>query len=398
LPFFSTFWHGVELAADMAWSTWWALVLGFTIAGAVETFVSETKLTRALGGKGWKSVGLGTLFGAASSSCSFGAVATTKSLFKKGASPEASLAAFQFASTNLVLELGLVMWVLLGWQFVFANIVSGLILITLLVLVFRFVIPHHWFEVAREHVKATEGIRDPNCGMEVDPEADDVVSLETGAGDKFFFCSKSCRAAYQNQNEESSLRGQLLTQKGWQNVFRNAMGEWQMLWKDILSGFLIAGLIGAFVPREWWATLFAFGGNTTFLTVLASSLLGVLIGVITFVCSVGNVPFALILWKNGIAFGGVMAFIFADLIVPPIVHAYQRYYGWRMALTLFVTIFLTATVAGVVIHYLWTFVGLVPETGQVGGTAPGGHTWYLNLIFTLVFLIQLYLVRSGSDD
>ena len=398
MTFISTLWHGIELAAEMAWATWWALVLGFSIAGAVESFVSETKMTRALGGKGWKSIGLGTLFGAASSSCSFGAVATTKSLFKKGASPEASLAAFQFASTNLVFELGLVMWVLLGWQFVFANLISGLILIGLLAMVFRFVVPYHWFETAREHIKATEGVRDPNCGMEIDPESDNVVSLETGEGDKQYFCSKSCRDAYREQKQERSLRERLLTQKGWGDAFRNAMGEWQMLRKDILSGFLIAGLIGAFVPREWWTTLFAFGGDTTFLTVLNSSLLGVSIGVVTFVCSVGNVPFALILWKNGIAFGGVMAFIFADLIVPPIVHAYQRYYGWRMALTLFVTIFLTATTAGVIIHYLWTIIGLVPRPGELGGVAPSGYTLYLNLFFTLVFLIQLYLARNGSGD
>jgi len=397
LSFFSTLWHGIELAAEMAWSTWWALVLGFTIAGAVESFVSETKMTRALGGKGWKSVGLGTLFGAASSSCSFGAVATTKSLFKKGASPEASLAAFQFASTNLVLELGLVMWVLLGWQFVFANIVSGLILIALLVMVFRFIIPHGWFEAAREHVKVSEGTRDPNCGMEVDPEAEDVVSMEAESGEMLYFCSKNCRDTYREQADEASLYERLLTARGWKTAFRNAMGEWQMLWKDILLGFLIAGLIGAFVPREWWTTLFAFGGESNFLTVVASSLLGVLIGVVTFVCSVGNVPFALILWKNGIAFGGVMAFIFADLIVPPIVHAYQRYYGWRMALALFVTIFLTATVAGVSIHYLWTMVGLVPAAGELGGVAPSGYTLYLNLFFTLVFLIQLFLVHADDD-
>jgi uncharacterized membrane protein YraQ (UPF0718 family) len=395
---FSTFQHALALAAEMAWSTWWALVLGFTIAGAVESFVSEEKMTQALGGKGWRSILLGILFGAASSSCSFGAVATTKSLFKKGASPEASLAAFQFASTNLVLELGLVMWVLLGWQFVFANIVSGLILITLLVLVFRYLIPRAWFAAARDHVKRTEGVRDPNCGMEVDPEADDVVTLDLEEGGTLYFCSKNCRDAYRERSDEVPAHRRLLTRKGWENAFRKAIGEWQMLWTDILIGFLIAGLIGAFVPREWWATLFSFAGETTFLNAVASALLGVLIGVITFVCSVGNVPFALILWKNGIAFSGVMSFIFADLIVPTIVHAYKRYYGWRMALTLFAAIFLTAAVAGVLIHYLWHLVGLVPESGEVGGTAPSGYTLYLNLFFTLVFVAQLYVTRSRSGE
>ena len=377
----------------MSWATWWALVLGFTIAGAVESFASEERMTKALGGKGLKSVLLGTLFGAASSSCSFGAVATTKSLFKKGASPEASLGAFQFASTNLVIELGLVMWVLLGWQFVFANFISGLILIALLVIVFRFCIPQSWFDVAREHLQDVEGTRDPNCGMEVDPDADDTLSMEANTGETLYFCSQNCLETYQKQMQGMTLHERLLTRKGWENAFRSAIGEWQMLWKDILAGFVIAGLIAAFVPREWWTTLFRFGTENTLLTVIESSLLGVFIGVITFVCSVGNVPFALILWKNGIAFGGVMSFIFADLIVPNITNAYRRYYGWRMALCLFLTIFFTAATAGVIIHYLWGVIGLVPDAGQLGGTAPSGYTLYLNILFTLLFLVQLYVVR-----
>jgi len=388
--------NGLTLAIEMGWETWWALVLGFTIAGAVESFVSEQTMTRALGGQGWRSIALGTLFGAASSSCSFGAVATTKSLFKKGASPEASLAAFQFASTNLVIELGLVMWVLLGWQFVFANLVSGLILIFLLVLVFRFCIPKAWFDAAREHVKKAEGVRDPNCGMEVDPQAEKTLSLQIEDGETLYFCSAHCRDAYQKRVQEMSFNERLLTNRGWENAFRKAIGEWQMLWKDILFGFLAAGLIAAFVPREWWAILFRFGSDSTFLAVVESSLLGVLIGVITFVCSVGNVPFALILWKNGIAFGGVMSFIFADLIIPSITHAYRRYYGWRMALTLFVAIFFTAAATGVIIHYLWSTLGFVPKAGQMGGTAPAGYTLYLNILFTLLFAVQIYVARFRS--
>lgn len=386
----------MELALEMGWATWWALVLGFTIAGAVESFVSEERMTRALGGKGLKSVLLGTLFGAASSSCSFGAVATTKALFKKGASPEASLGAFQFSSTNLVIELGLVMWVLLGWQFVFANFVAGLVLIALLVLIFRFFIPDKWFEAAREHVKDVEGVRDPNCGMEVDPESDNTLSMETTTGEVLYFCSQNCLETYRKQMQGMTLHERLMTRKGWENAFRNAIGEWQMLWKDILAGFVIAGLIAAFVPREWWAAVFRFGSENTLLTVIESSLLGVFIGVITFVCSVGNVPFALILWKNGIAFGGVMSFIFADLIVPNITNAYRRYYGWRMALCLFLTIFFTAATTGVIIHYLWGFIGLVPDSGQLGGTAPSGYTLYLNILFTLLFLAQLYVVRNKT--
>jgi hypothetical protein len=372
----------------MAWSTWWALVLGFTITGAVEAFISEKKMTRLLGGSGPRELVLGTFLGAASSSCSFGAVATAKSLFKKGASPEASLGAFQFASTNLVIELGLVMWVLLGWQFVAANFLAGLILIALLVFAFRYLIPSGWFERAREHVRGKEGERDPQCGMEVDLGSDATVVLETESG-PLYFCSESCRKAYIKQQKDLTLQDRLLTTKGWAAAFRNAIGEWTMLWKDIAAGFLIAGLIAAFVPRQWWTALFEIGPHGSILWVASSAVIGVIVGVITFVCSVGNVPFALILWQNGIPFGGVMAFIFADLIVPTITDAYRRYYGLRMALVLFSTIFISAVIAGVIIHYIWSGLGLVPPPGELGGVAPSGYTLYLNIFFSLLFLAQL---------
>ena len=388
MNFSMTVWEGLKLAGEMAWATWWALVLGFTVAGAVEAFVSEEKMSRVLGGRGLREIVLGTAFGAASSSCSFGAVATAKSLFKKGASPEASLGAFQFASTNLVIELGLVMWVLLGWQFVAANFLSGLILIALLVVAFRWILPDRWFEEARRHVKETEGVRDPNCGMEVDPEADDTKKLETEGGD-LYFCSDSCRKAYREKHESITVRDRLTTRRGWRNAFHNAVGEWAMLWKDIVAGFLIAGLIAAFVPRSWWAAMFSLGAANSFVQVALSAVIGVVVGVITFVCSVGNVPFALVLWKNGIPFGAVMSFIFADLIVPTITDAYRRYYGWRMAATLFATIFVCAVVAGILIHYIWHAVGLVPPEGQLGGVAPSGYTLYLNIIFTILFIAQL---------
>ncbi|RMB18484.1 hypothetical protein ATH50_1942 [Haloplanus aerogenes] len=384
--------EGLTLAAEMGWETWWALVLGFTIAGAVETFVSEEKMSAVLGGHGWRELGLGTLFGAASSSCSFGAVATTKSLFKKGASPVASLAAFQFASTNLVIELGLVMWILLGWQFVIADYVAGLFLIGLLALTFRYVVPDGWFETAREHLRSSEGVRDPSCGMEVDPTDDDVVELDTDGGTEYF-CSESCKSAYveSQQQADATWRDRLLTRDGWRLASKNTLGEWDMLWTDIVAGFLIAGLIGAFVPRSWWTTLFGIGAEGTLTWVVASAVIGVVVGVVTFVCSVGNVPFALILWSNGIAFGGVMSFIFADLIVPTITDAYRRYYGLRMAAVLFVSIFVTAVVSGVAIHYLWSGLGLVPPAGEAGGTAPSGYTTYLNVAFTLLFLGQVYV-------
>ncbi|MCG1004506.1 MULTISPECIES: permease [Halobacterium] len=389
--------EGLRLGGEMFWETWWALVLGFTIAGAVETFVSEERMSRVLGGSGLRELGLGTLFGAASSSCSFGAVATTKSLFKKGASPIASLAAFQFASTNLVIELGLVMWILLGWEFVLADYVAGLLLIVLLAAVFQYVVPGEWFAAAREHVQSAEGVRDPVCGMDVDPASDDIVALETDSGTEYF-CSESCKRTYEDEQHGESRHPSLATKRGWRLAAKNAVGEWQMLWTDIVAGFLVAGLIGAFVPRAWWTTLFDVGAQGSFSWVAASAIIGVTVGVVTFVCSVGNVPFAVILWSNGIAFGGVMSFIFADLIVPTITDAYRRYYGLRMAAVLFVGIFVTAVVSGITIHYVWHGLGLVPAQGEVGGTAPSGYTTYLNAAFALVFLAELYLMYGADAD
>ena len=378
----------------MAWKTFWALVLGFTVSGAVQTFVSERKMTKLLGGRSLKEIGYATLFGAASSSCSFGAVATAKTLFKKGASAVAALAAFQFASTNLVIELGLVMWVLLGWQFVTANIVAGLMLILVLSAVFR-LFPQSWIEEARKHVKEQEGVRDPVCGMEVEPG--EAVTLEE-EGQTIYFCSQSCKKAYQSSDEQEPWKA-ITTRKGWVQASRNSLKDWNMLWKDIAVGFVVAGAIAAFVPREWWTTLFSAGGqNPGVFGVAVSCTLGVIIGVATFVCSVGNVPFAAVLWKNGIPFGGVMSFIFADLIVPNIANAYRRYYGLRMAVAMFVSIFISAVVVGVAIHYLWAGLGLLPPQSQVGGTAPDGYTGYLNAIFGVVLAVQLWATRSQAKE
>ncbi len=229
--------------------------------------------------------------------------------------------------------------------------------------------------------------------MEVDPSSDDVVELEIDAGTEYF-CSESCREAYEEERrqEDATWRDRLLTRDGWRLASTNALGEWRMLWTDI-----VAGLIGAFVPRAWWTQLFGVGAEGTLAWVLASAVIGVAVGVVTFVCSVGNVPFAVILWNNGIAFGGVMSFIFADLIVPTIDDAYRRYYGLRMATVLFVSIFVTAVISGVFIHYLWSGIGLIPPQGEAGGTAPGGYTLYLNAAFSLVFLGEVWVSYLGDD-
>ncbi|WP_101297848.1 permease [Halegenticoccus soli] len=360
--------EAATFVGEMTWKTWWALVLGFTVAGAVQAFVSRDEMVDVLGGGGLREIGLGSFFGFLSSSCSFGAVATTKSLYEKGASPVASLAAFQFASTNLVIEIGLVMWILLGWQFVAADFFGGVVLILLLAAIFTYAVPDSWFERAREHVRDLGGEGGHGHG-------DDEWARESDWTDK------------------------LATVRGWKRTFRNAIDEWSMLWTDIAAGFVVAGLIKAFVPRSFWTRLFTLAPEGTAAWVFLGCVIGVAVGVLTFICSVANVPFALVLWQNGIPFGGVMSFIFADLIVPHIDNMYRKFYGPRLAAALFASIFAAAALSGVVVHYAWAGLGLIPQQGHVGGTAPSGYTTVLNVVFTVVFLAQVYVAffESGGE-
>ncbi|WP_049904324.1 permease [Halococcus hamelinensis] len=379
--------------AGMTWETWWALVLGFTISGVVEVFVSQQRMTELLGGDGRREVALGSLFGAASSSCSYSAVGTAKSLFKKGASGTASLGAFMFASTDLVIELGLVLWVLLGWQFVVGEYLGGIIAIAVLVTLFRHVVPASWFEAAREHLHEVEETTCAACGMEAAPTDDDTVTLETTGGTKYFCCG-GCRRAYESQHDDVDgddvpWSRKLLTIEGWDAACAKTVKEWEMLWTDIALGFVLAGVVGAFVPSAWWGAL--FGAEHGFVSVVVATLLAVAIGVVTFMCSVGNVPFALVLWTNGLPFGSVLSFVYADLIIPPLARTYRRYYGTRMAAMLFGSLALAAVVAGVAVHYLMGGLGLIPAQSAVGGTLSGEYTTILNLVFTPVFVWQLYM-------
>ena len=375
----------------MTWATWWALVLGFTISGVVEVFVSEQRMTELLGGDGRREVALGSLFGAASSSCSYSAVGTAKSLFKKGASGTASLGAFMFASTDLVIELGLVLWILLGWEFVVGEYLGGIVAIGVLVLLFRHVVPEAWFDAAREHLHAMEETTCAACGMDADPTDDDTTTLETTGGTRYFCCG-GCQRAYESQHdvdgEDVHWTRKLLTIEGWDTACAKTVKEWEMLWTDIALGFVLAGVVGAFVPGAWWATL--FGAEHGFGSVVVATVIAVVIGVVTFMCSVGNVPFAVVLWTNGLPFGSVLSFVYADLIIPPLLKTYRRYYGTRMATVLFASLAFAAIVAGVAVHYLMGGLGLIPAR-TAGGTLSGEYTTVLNLVFTPIFVWQLYM-------
>ncbi len=284
--------QGLWNAFQMAWEVWWALVLGFLLSGIVQAWVPRARLERALGSRGPREVALATGLGAASSSCSYAAVAIGKSLFQKGASLVSAMV-FQFASTNLVFELGIVLWIFIGWRFTLAELVGGLILIVLMWGGLRLLVSRRAEEEAREH----------------------AVAADTG-----------------HQHHSAGGAPKLFSLEAWSDVAHNFRGDFEMLWREIVLGFLIAGFV-ALLPMSFFNKLFLTGtGGVP--QQLENVVIGPLVAVLSFVCSVGNVPLAAVLWAGGISFSGVIAFIYADLIIIPIVLIYRRYYGGRLTVLL----------------------------------------------------------------
>ena len=386
--------------AAMAWITWWALVVGFAIAGGVEAWVSSESIAENLDGYGLRELGLGAFFGFVSSSCSYSAIATAKNLFKKGASAGASLGAFMFASTNLVIEIGFVMWLLLGWQFVLADFVGGLVLIVLMAGTFRYLVADDVIEAAREHVAAdSQTVRDPNCGMEVDP--DETEYSKTVDGRTYYFCSASCMHGWDPEDAETTLAGKATSLRGWRDLADKQWKEWDMLWDEIAIGFVFAGLVAGFIPTSLWHAVFGGPVFSVPTYVLWTSVLGAIIGIVTFVCSVGNVPFGTILWTNGLPFGSVLSYIYSDLVIPPILEAYTEYYGRRFAATLSVTIFVAAVVTGVLMHAVFGLANLIPARSAAHVASISIQLDYkavLNLLATGLFVLLWWLHSTTRFD
>jgi uncharacterized membrane protein YraQ (UPF0718 family) len=311
-------------AVTMAWITWWALVAGFAIASGVEAWLSTETVSELLEGNSLRELGYGTFFGFVSSSCSYSAVATAKNFFKQGASAAAALGAYMFAATNPVIEIGIVIWLLLGWQFLVADFLGGLLLIGLMTVGFVYVVPGEVIDEARQNAVGggdpTE--QDPVCGMEVNPDETDHV-IETDGG-TYYFCSESCAESFDPEEANTTIKDSITSKQGWESLADKQWKEWSMLWEDIAVGFVFAGILAGFVPDSAWTALFAneLLGVPAF--VVWTTILGAFIGVATFICSVGNVPFATVLWTEGLSFGGVLSYIFADLIIPPLMDAYRE--------------------------------------------------------------------------
>src|ERR1700754_3614883 len=364
MPVLEKTWQGLEQSFLMAYEVWWALVIGFAISGIVQAWVPRARIEGALSGSGFAPIAKATGLGAASSSCSYAAIAIARSLFAKGASAITSLS-FQFASTNLVWELGLVLWVLIGWQFTLAEFVGGFVLIGLMALLLRRFVSPKLEESARAHAQAAA------------EEGHD----HGGGGDALPF------------------REAIRSADSWREVAANFRMDWSMLWKEIALGFLLAGFIGL-LGDDVFNVLFITDAPP-FLRTLENVIVGPLIAVLSFVCSVGNVPLAAVLWSGGIGFGGVVAFLFADLVVIPIVLAYRKFYGDAFALRIVALMLVTIILAALIVDGVFGLVGLVP-TGprptrtDVFGSVGLNYKLVLNVIATAIFGALVWLSRSRS--
>ncbi len=366
---FSTIGEGFEQSFLMAYEVWWALVLGFAISGVVQAWVPHERIEASLAGRGPRPVALATGLGAASSSCSYAAIAIAKSLLQKGASATTALA-FQFASTNLVWELGLVLWVLLGWQFTLAEYVGGIVLIVLMSLLLRFFVSPRLEEQARKHAQeAQEEHAHDHCAH--------------GHGD--------------DERTPLTIRQHLASSRSWTEVADNFRADWTMLWKEITVGFLLAGFIGL-LGDDFFNFLFVTDAPPLVRTI-ENVLVGPLIAILSFVCSIGNVPLAAVLWSGGISFAGVIAFIFADLIVLTIVAAYRKYYGTAFALRITALMFVTIVIAALIVDGVFGLAGLIPtgprpSRGDVFGSVEVDYKLFLNLLGLGIFAVLMWLTRA----
>jgi hypothetical protein len=360
--------HALSITGSMTWEITWALILGFTLSAVVQAVVRRSVVVRLLGSDRPRTLALAAGLGAASSSCSYAAVALARALFRQGADFTAAMA-FEIASTNLVIELGVILALLMGWQFTLAEFVGGPVMIVVLAVLFRLFLRQRLLRGARE--QADRGL---------------AGSMEGHA------------AMDMSVQRQGSFARRLFSREGFTAVSYVFVMEWAAIIRDLVIGLLVAGMIAAWVPDSFWRAFF-FSGHP-----LAAKLWGPLIGpvvaIISFVCSIGNVPLAVVLWKGGISFGGVVAFIFADLIIAPILNIYRKYYGARMAAFLLATFFAAMAVAGYVIELLFGGLGLIPDpaTAKIPDSGVSwDYTTWLNIVFlALAAALIIRFVRAGG--
>ena len=359
--------HALIMAATMAWEILWALILGFFLSAVVQAVVSKEEMSRLLPDDAPRTLLKACGLGAASSSCSYAAVALARSMFNKGANFTAAIA-FQFASTNLVMELGILLAVLMGWQFTLAEYVGGPIMIVILVALFRMFLHPQLVEAARRQAeKGVQGRMEGHAAMD--------MSVHSG-----------------------SLWQRATSSEGRTAISHFFVMDWVSLWIDIAAGLIIAGALSAWVPQHFWQTLF-FQGHPL-LAKLWGPLIGPVVAVISFVCSVGNVPLAAVLWNGGISFGGVVSFLFADLIVLPILDIYRKYYGLKVSAFLFITFYAAMAGASLLVEFLFAALHLIPQQRNVRimhEAISWNYTTWLNIVFlVLASLLVWRFLRTGG--
>lgn len=362
--------QALTMAFAMGWQILWPLILGFTLSGIVQAVVSHSEMRRLLPDDRPRSIAIALGLGAASSSCSYVAVALARSVFRKGANFTAAMA-FELASTNLVLELTIIIIVLMGWQFALAEFVGAPIMVAALVLLFRLFLSPRLIREAKE--QADRGV---SGRMEGHAKMDMAVT------------------------EGGSLWQRITSDEGRTAISHYFVMDWASVWMDIVGGLLIAGALAAWVPNEFWQAFFFV--DHPLLAKIWGPLIGPVVAIISFVCSVGNIPLAAVLWNGGISFGGVIAFIFADLIVLPILDIYRKYYGLKMAAFLLVTFYAAMAVAAFVVEIAFGSLGLIPQGRNalvVGAAITWNYTTWLNIIFLLLAaaLVRRFMRTGGPE-
>ena len=360
--------HALSITGSMTWEITWALILGFTLSAVIQAVVRRSTVVRLLGDARPRTLAIAAGLGAASSSCSYAAVALARALFRKGADFTAAMA-FEIASTNLVIELGVILALLMGWQFTLAEFTGGPLMIVILAALFRIFLRNRLLQDAREQAdRGVAGSMEGHAAMDMSVQRD------------------------------GSFARRLLSREGFTSVSHVFVMEWAAVIRDLVIGLLVAGAIAAWVPDGFWRSFF-FAGHPLAARVWGP-LIGPLVAVISFVCSIGNVPLAVVLWKGGISFGGVVAFIFADLIIAPILNIYRKYYGGRMALFLLATFYGAMAGAGYVIELVFGGLGLVPDRSTATIPDQGvswDYTTWLNIIFLiLAAALIVRFVRTGG--
>jgi uncharacterized protein len=360
--------HALALTGSMTWEILWALILGFALSAVVQAVVRRSTIVALLGDDRPRTLAVAAGLGAASSSCSYAAVALARSLVRKGANFTAAMA-FEIGSTNLVVELGIILALLMGWQFTAAEFVGGPLMIVVLAVLFRLFVRSRLIDAAREQAdRGLAGSMEGHAAMD--------MSIQ----------------------REGSFWRRLFSAEGFTSVSHVFVMEWLAILRDLILGLFIAGAIAAWVPETFWQNFFL--ADHPGWAAVWGPIVGPIVAIVSFVCSIGNVPLAAVLWNGGISFGGVIAFIFADLLIIPILNIYRKYYGTRMMLTLLGTFYAAMVTAGYLVELLFGTANLIP-TQRSATVMQAGISWNytsgLNIVFLLIAaLLTVRFFTSGG--